>query len=349
MADANALNIPSIGPISNTSAGTFSSSYNKFYQPGWANIGISQSAGTTFTVLSEAGTAFSSTNPGFVALQSKTAGQIKRYSVTANQSFTQAQLGNNLFGITTAVNWAQDVPFYLYAVCDDTESSIAFMISRVPQRIVSPAAANIAQSGNTNATTQGSFFSLSAITAADYEANPCICLGSFRMQYTGGGTDLWTIQTLANNDGVGKFNDTTIFTYPISQNGAAASTYFLANGGTAPIFTTNTAVYTIGRDGLVTYLYNGETISTNGVGAVTFRPVIPLAYLDMSAKYDCGIFANAAGTQCVIYLLNPTSAGLSLQNMRIWNNAENGTVMTNAGFTGSVNLRFQFGYIATTA
>lgn len=343
MTASNALNIPAIGPISNTASGTFSKAYNKFYQQGWANISISLS-GTTFTVAGEDGTALSSTNPAFVALQSKTAGLIKRYTITANQSFTQAGLGNSLFGVTTAVNWASDMPYYLYAVCNDAETAVAFMISRVPHRTVSPASGNIGQSGNTLASTQGSFFSLATITATDYDANPCVCLGCFRMQYA---SSLWTVQAIATNDGIGQFNEGVLFTYPVSQNGAATNTYFLANGGTAPIFTNNTAVYNINRLGVVTYLFDGNAFGTNGAGAVTFRPVIPLAYKDMSEISVCGLFTNSAGTFCSTYLLNPISDGVSLQNLRIWNTAESGTVVTNAAFTVSATLRFQFEYIAT--
>ena len=46
--------------------------------------------------------------------------------------------------------------------------------------------------------------------------------------------DYWTIQTLNNADGLGRYHEQTIFIMPLGQNGAAAGKYFLDNGGTAP-------------------------------------------------------------------------------------------------------------------
>ena len=351
MSDANALNIPSIGPISNTATGTFSSSYNKFYQPGWANIGISLS-GTTFTVSSEAGTAYSATNPGFVALQSlANPGQIKRYSVTANQSFTQAGLGNNLFGVTTAVNWAQDVPFYLYAVsnANNGENAIAFMISRIPHATVSPVAGKIAQSGNTNSTTQGSFFSLAAVTAADYASSPCVCLGSFRQQYA---SSLWTVQTLKNSDGVGQYNDSTIFSFVSSQLGAAAGSFFASNGGTAPIWTAQTVNYQILKNGQINYLFdtNASSTSQNGAGAVTLQAILPLVYKLNSVINGSGFWANNGSTEIAIcFFTNPTLATTICANIRIWSGVDFGAILSNSSQTGTAVLRLQFSYIADLA
>ncbi len=330
MTSANALNIPSFGPISNTAAGTFSSSYNKFYQPGYANIGISLS-GTTFTVQSENATAFSSTNPGFIALQSlANPGQIKRYSITANQSFTQAQLGNNLFGVTTGVSWAQDVPFYLYAVsnANNGENTIAFMISRVPNRSVAPLAANIGQSGNTNATTQGSFFSLSAITAADYASSPCLCIGSFRMRYA---SSLWTVQTLNNSDGIGKYQFGVQFTMPTGQVGAASGKYFKNNGGTAPGFTTNNFVYYINDLSGFFNIYCGfGNSNVAGVGAV-------LALLASPYAIGTGVFGTgySGATGGIANILIPSNND---GTNSIFFGGSGGGFLTNAAITTGIDI-----------
>jgi hypothetical protein len=306
MTAANALNIPSIGPISNTATGTFSSSYNKFYQPGYANVGIAFS-GTTFTVQSEGGTAMSSTNPGFIALQSlANPGQIKRYSVTANQTFTQAGLGNNLFGVTTAVNITVDIPFYLYAVsnANNGENAIAFMISRVPHRTIAPVAGNIGQSGNTLASTQGSFFSLATITAADYASSPCLCIGSFRMRYS---SSLWTVQTINNSDGIAQYQEGIQFSFPRGQFGAASGKYFLNNTGTAPDQTTGASVYFINKTGFCMVALAFPVVDVAGVGAVALDWALPFTALNGGI----GIYGNFEdGTNTIVFTgaLSPGSS-----------------------------------------
>lgn len=245
---------------------------------GSSNLGIAYSAGT-FTVRSASGSSLSSTNPGYVFLQSKaTPGNITRITVTANQTFTDGSAGsidNQRWDVTTGVDWAQDVPFYLYAVMDDTEALVSFMISRVPHATISPVAASIGKVGAIVNTGQGDFFSLANITVASYDANPCLCLGSFRMQFAGA-TDSWTVQTLASNDGINQYNDSTPFTMALGQNGAATGTYFLANGGTAPIFTTNAFNYFVRRNGLITcnLFVNGDG-GTDGAGAVNSQIALP--------------------------------------------------------------------------
>lgn len=348
----NSVNIPAIGPISSTATGVYSSSYNKFYQPGYANIGISQSSGTTFTVLAEDGTSLSSTNPGYIALQSfANPGQVKRFTVTANQSFTQTGLGNSLFGITTGVNWLNDMPFYLYAVsnANNGENAITFMISRIPHRTVAPAATNIGQSGNTLASTQGSFFALATITAADYAGAPCLCIGSFRMQYTGA-TTKWTIQTLVNSDGIGQYNDgLNIFTLPAGQNGAQSGKHFTANGGTAPAWTSESGIYTIKRDGTVKYLFaNNGAISVSGVGSVILTAVIPLAYgVNSTMEMVTGFFVNASGSaQSGVFALNPLTAIYTLRSLSLYGASANGNSINNVDCTSSAQLTFAFGYIA---
>lgn len=326
MSDANALNIPSIGPISNTATGTFSSAYNKFYQPGFANIGMAFS-GSTFTVQSEGGTAFSTTNPGFIALESlANPGQIKRYSVTANQTFTQAGLGNNLFGVTTAVDITVDVPFFLYAVsnANNGENTIAFMISRYPNAAISPIAGSIGQSGNTLASTQGSFFSLATITAADYASSPCQCIGSFRMRYA---SSLWTVQTLLISDGAGQFQQNVIFSFPISQFGAASGKYFKDNGGTAPAFSQNGYSYSLDRSNKQYFTYGFTTATTAGVGAVDAILAMPFKggsggigtafwFNNGSATYSVSLADNTTTNTLKFRYTNPTTSNI-LQNSQI--------------------------------
>jgi len=265
--------------VSHFDSARFSVDSNGFVSstaPITTNLGISQSAGTTFNVTSASGAALSSTNAANVSLQSlSNPGRILNFTVTANQSFTQAGLGNSLFGLTSGVNETEDIPFFLYAVSNaaNGENTIAFMISRVPHRTISPVAGNIGQSGNTLSSTQGSFFSLRTITAADYASSPCLCLGSFRMRYS---SSLWTIQTINNGDGIGEYNDSTQFTFPRGHFGAATGKIFANNGGTAPDQTTGAMTYFIKKDGSVVSQLAFDSTDVAGAGAVNTQLALPL-------------------------------------------------------------------------
>lgn len=287
------------------------------------NIGISLS-GTTLTVQGGDGNSLSSTNPGYINFQSlANPGRQLKLAVTANQSFTQAQLGNNLFGVTTGVNITVDMPFYLYAVVNGNngQNAIAFMISRIPHRTSSPVAGNIGQSGNTNASTQGSMFSLTAITAADYASSPCICIGSFRMRYS---SSLWSPQTLLVSDGVGQYQEGIQFAQAISQFGAASGKYFLDNGGTAPADSSTTTGYYIDRMGLIRSKLVFPSVTSAGVGSVNAVQALPYVadgstvgggYFLAGGNYSvCNCLAATLGSNMTLVQVSNLGNGL-LQNV----------------------------------
>lgn len=300
------------------------------------DIGIALS-GTTLTVQGGDGNALSSTNPGYINLQSlANPGRQLKFSVTANQSFTQAGLGNNLFGVTTGVNITVDMPFYLYAVsnANNGENTIAFMISRIPHRTIAPLAANIGQSGNTNATTQGSFFSLATITAADYASAPCICIGSFRMRYA---SSLWTVQTINNGDGVGQYQEGINFSFPSGQFGAATGKYFLNNGGTAPDAVAKSYFYFISKNGKIDYWVGLNPITTAGVGAVALKLAVPL----QSIGTTIGIVAFINDATNLVHIIGDLVQGVSNTNNMIYQQIPgtlvvlNTNLQINASFSGS--------------
>src|SRR3990167_1437582 len=248
--------------------------------PEWvSNLGFSYSAGT-FTIHDAQGTALSATNPAWVTLQSKASpGRLQTYKVTANQDFIDdagaSEIIGNLFGVVTGVAWAQDMPFYLYAVGNDAETAIAFMISRIPHATRSPVAAAIGAPDDAVSDSVGDFFSLDSLDESLFDENPCLCIGSFRMRMSS--SDDHTVQTLTDQDGIGRFHEDTSFTMPAAQNGAggaapAAGTYLLANGGTAPVFTANSYTYFIKKSGLchLIYGFTGDG-GTDGSGAVQTR------------------------------------------------------------------------------
>lgn len=343
LAAANATSVVTTAGIASFDSAIFLVDANGFVttktvnKPGASNLGIAETAGTTFTVESASGAALSATNPAYVTLQTLAApGLTKTYTVTANESFTQAGLGNNLFGLTTGIAFAGDIPFFLYAVSNANagENTVVFMISRFPNATFSPIAAKIGQAGNTNATTQGSFFSLAAITAASYAASPCLCLGSFRMQYTG---SLWTISAFNVSDGIGEFQDVNTFFSLPSQFGAATNSFFYANGGTAPIFGSQAIQYSISRSGIIQLQTAFNGASTAGVGAVTLLMALPLAAAG-SSTIGSGFFNNTANvfvTSESILTSNTNQLG-SLLNQAAPGLVQNGTIALNSSMALTV-------------
>lgn len=313
------------------------------YMPACSNLGITYSGGT-FTVNGFDGTALSSTNPGYVTLQSKvTPGRMVTIAVTANQTFTDGSAGttdNARFGVTTGVNWTSDMPFYLYGVIDDADSAIAFMISRLPGRANSPPAAQISKTGAIVNVSQGDFFSLADVTIASYDSNPCLCLGSFRMQFVGA-TDSWTVQTLsALTDGIGNFSEQTGFSFVVGQNGATAAKFMIDNGGTAPAWSTQVYQYYLSRSGLITLAmeFNGDG-GTDGAGAVAAQFVLPLRARLAAASnvgIGCGYILSSVLTAGRPVVLTSAGSANNFVNLYYGN-----TFVLNSDF-GNGNRTFGF-------
>lgn len=246
---------------------------------GVGNLSIGYVAGV-FTVAGFDGAALSASNPGIVWLQDKASpGRLRRYLVTANQTFTDGsagQIDNMRWGVTTAVNWSTDAPFFLYAVTNDALDTIAFAVSRVPHLTSSPVAAKLGKQGAVVNVSQSDMYLLPNVTVADYEQNPCLLLGSFRMQFAGS-TDSWTVQTLDASDGIGRFNDERWFVFPDSQMGATTATYFLTQGGTQPTFNVgaSSVSYRVSQHGTFDYslLLVGCTLA--GTGTEILTAVLP--------------------------------------------------------------------------
>lgn len=259
------------------------------------NIGIDYNGGTGVFTVQGADATLSSTNIGYVTLQSKAdPGELVSYSITADQNFIDdagsSEIIGNLFGLTTSVAYGEDIPFFLYAVGNDDEDTIAFMISRNPAASVAPAAANIGAPDDAVADAQADFFSLENIDETLYDGNPCICLGAFRMQMSA--SDDWTVQTLDNTDGVGKYHEQTWFTMPTGVFGSASGTFWQSNAGTEPTFTTQTAKYKINRSGIVDFIVNLQDCNNSPSGANDLELTLPYASEGIGHKRSLGTFDN---------------------------------------------------------
>lgn len=284
--------------IANGAGSITISANNTFPQPGVSNLGIDYNAGTgTFSVTSQNGTALSASNPGYVTLQSKSdPGQIVTVAITANQDFIDdngaSQIIGNLFNLTTGVATSVDIPFFLYAVLDDTETAIAFMISRFPNATTSPVNTKIGMPSTPAADTQGSFFSFENVTATSYDQNPCLSIGSFRMRMSA--ADDWTVQTLAARDGIGHFQEGLQFSFPRGQFGAASGKVFKNNGGTAPDDADGGYTYYIdSENNRIFFQLAFPATDTAGVGAVNLQ--LALAFTRLEGATNGGGYYTVGG------------------------------------------------------
>lgn len=296
-----------------TPTGTFNTAFALGAKsPGWlSNLGISLSAGV-LSLVDAAGTALSATNYGWVTVPSTTAGRFSTLKITAGGSFQDvvgsSDLTNLEFGISTGANWAQDMPFFLYVAnransnIDGVDGSSVFFLSRNPSLTATPSSVNdIGDTGAISANdSQNVILILQDVTIANYTSLPCQLIGALRMRYATATHD-WTIQTLGNNDGLGReqLDKTfaTVWTMPAGQNGASGSVYLIDNGGTAPTFTTNYYSYIISREGWCSVIINlnGDG-GTDGAGAVTAKIALPYVTQNTTVTEFTGPgLVNAAG------------------------------------------------------
>lgn len=305
MSNNNAINTGPIATLSQAVAGTDTTklitpytAYRTIVSRGLTvsttNLGIT-TAGGLMTITAADQTALSASNYGTVQIPSKLfQGETNTYQITANQVLTISNLTNNLLGTTAGVAFANAIKLYFYAVQNDAEDGVIFMVSRIPSRVVSPTAANIGMPSTSVADSQGSFFAFSNVTAADYESNPCVLVGSF--EATKSAAEVWSLNTVTRRVGIGKFWGAELRTYPTGQQGAAAGKYFRNNGGTAPSVGTANYQYYLRPDGTCMILVNlGST--TVGAGAVNAQMVLPF-----EPAYD-----NVAGVHTDLFLAGATN------------------------------------------
>lgn len=298
----------------------------------WHNLGCSYSGGT-FTIHGMDGTALAAANPAFVRFQSKaTPGYNIVVSIEANQNFIDdagaSEIIGNLFGFTTSVAITVDVPFFIYACLADDGTTVTFGLSRIPNLTVAPVTASLGTPASAVADVQYGIFLFDSVTVADYDGNPVVCIGSIRMRMSA--SDDWTVQTLTTSDGIGQFQEHTNFTVMLGQFGAASGNWMMANGGTAPVWSTySNYTYKLSRNGICSFAFSmtGDG-GTDGAGAVAALVITPFdqAYSNFigGGRINCStitdarveLVTNTPGTQGLLLRLATTTA----------------TNITNAGF-----------------
>lgn len=310
----------------------FSADANGFValqQPGvgFTNLGIAYSS-STFRVTSASGSPLSATNVGTVTIPSLTTpGSTKTYNITADSTFIDdsgaSTIVGNDFG-NPLTTWLSNMPFFIYAVANSAETDVAFAICRLPSSLVSPTAGNSGRVGTPNADQQYSFFYLGTPTLSDYASRPCLRIGWFQMQMTTVPAD-WTVQPLSV-DGMNNLFLNGSWEMPKGTMGAAANTWFLANGGTAPVFAgLSTLIYVFtDNEEIELYLNFSDDAGTGtaGLGSVNSLIAVPFiptgsrsigTQLAITGTYTVGTFMmEATGNQSMA--LRKVTDGVNVQN-----------------------------------
>ena len=271
--------------------------------PGAKNLGISLSSGV-FSLTAEDGSDLSSSNPAYIVMPSSSSGETQQFQITSNQSFEDANgtsdITGNLFGLTSGVSETNDVPFFIYAVSDSTDSTISFGISRIPNINTTTSSGNLGSPSSATADIQQSIFFFDSVTLANYSSRPCLCIGSFRM--TKDSSNDWTVSSLAITDGIGTFQEDKKFTISEGQYGNDSGSYFVA-GSTILTFTTNTIEYSITKNGIcdINYIFDDRVTSAGASPLKTYPPFITNenSICGMLVIYDDSLGVYSTGT-CMI-------------------------------------------------
>jgi hypothetical protein len=244
------------------------------------NLGINYTS-PTFKVTSANGTALSATNPAYLVVPSVVSPGYKTVlTMTSDISFIDdsgaSQIAGNTFGTTAGVAWNEDMPFYLMAIPNSTDTAVTIGITRCPQR-ASTTGQNLAKSGSAIANGQGSFFMIdSSVVVANYNNSPSVCIGSFKMRKTTAASNDWTVQALGNSDGIGLFNEQTYFNMVSLQFGATSNIFSSSVGGnTIPTFNQTAAAYRVHKNGWCHFLWDADFTTAGGVGAGELRAHLP--------------------------------------------------------------------------
>jgi len=266
------------------------------------NLSFTHSAGT-LTLAGSDGTALSATAPGYVVMPSNaTQGRMVLHKIVANDTLTVSDLTGNLFGTTTAIAWADELPLYIGFMADSSDANLEPIIMRIPHAKVSPASsANIGDPSSATADLQSSLFAWNDITEGNYQSMQIGLIGSLTATKAVT-TNAWTLDALTDNDGAGRWNDNRVFAVPAGHNGAGAGKWFVQSSGTAPGFSSSVAKYRLSRDGKIQVQCAFATVNVAGVGAVVLEFASPLKrnadYNNISGAawyYDSSAAVNRTG------------------------------------------------------
>jgi len=343
---ANSLLLPSGTPSVSRSAAYINNQLNvydgsniRFWSPidkaslGIHNLGLKLSGGA-ISIAGLGNTALAASNAAWISYPSATAGVWLSQTLTADQTIASGGLKGR-WGTTASVAWGSDMPLAI-GVCskDDTASGIRFFLTRNPAMTTTPASTNnIGIDGTAPATAdQGNIVLFGSAANTGYNSRPCRIIGGVRATCDNSAGGVWTITALDNGDGIGNFYNfgPRTFTMPIAQHGGggtapAAGKYVLTNGGTAPVFTTNSLLYSIDLFGYCDYnFFLDADGGTDGASAVTASLTIPFSKAHAANDIVAGIgfvAGPAVNNSCILsidsspngcrFLRNSSASGTS--------------------------------------
>jgi hypothetical protein len=219
---------------------------------------------------------------------------------------------NNLFGTVGGTAWSPVMPMYVYCVTDDSDANPVFALSRVPHLVISPTVANSGSPSSSTADTDQSFFYFNSGTVlANYDQNPCVCIGSLEISKSA--LDAWTISTVHP---IGDLREQTYYTFPGYGSG-----YLANNGGTAPTFSFNVYQYSISRQGVISVNINlANDGGIAGAGAVDTQVYLPIKFLadvNLSSVFVVGPATrqySICATAPYYFVIRDTTSSINIQN-----------------------------------
>jgi len=286
------------------------------------NLGLKLSAGA-LSVTGLGNVALAANNSGWVAYPSSTAGVWLCQPITADQTISSGGIKGR-WGTTASIAWGSDMPMAIGVTSkDDTAAGIRFFITRNQAMTITPSNLNnIGIDGTAPVTSDQSNIVLFGSTVnTGYNNRPCRIIGAFRITIDNSAGGVATVTALDNGDGINNFYNfgTRELDYPLNQNGAAVGTPMLANGGTAPVFTTNILKYTPLMSGHFWYSWRLDADGgADGAGAVSAKLTMP--YTTTAAPVgQFGIsevtWANGANSQGAVFS-RPYGGSVSIEFLR---------------------------------
>lgn len=267
---------------------------------------------STFSLFGANGRDLSDNNPAYACISSKTnPGQILNFRLNSNFSFIDdsgaSTIAGMTFGVTTGVAWNTAMPFHVYLVLNDSEDTLQAMCSRNPFATKAPGASSIGTPSTPVTAGEGDFFSFDDVTVGDYDGNPCVYVGCFRMAKTTTADD-WTVQAFNDTDGVNKDYDGTTFTFPQGQNGADSGKWFSDGGAGAAVGIPGSYNYKLYRDGSCLVNFSGASTVTTSAATGDVRMHLP---------YGIGLGNNISPPGHFAYLQNSSGNYLNFLGWRI--------------------------------
>ncbi len=244
-------------------------------QGDFANLGMTVNVGsTTITIHAADGSALSASNRGFIRFSSKaTPGTSVLLPIIANQSMTFSDMDGNTMGTDGAVNWADDMPIFVYGVMNEAEDAFTFGLARVPHHNGSGVLANLGNSSTATADNDMSFFLFNDVTLGDYDNTPVALVGS--ISGTKNASVVWSFSAIqTGGTGIGNYQNGVDFTMPSLQCGSDNNRLWSSVG--TPVFDNSHYSYAITREGLFLLDYAANHNLAAGTGAVTIYLMVPI-------------------------------------------------------------------------